>query len=471
MNSFSNTYDSSSSVMFTLGVFLMCFCAIASLYWTNNAELLNYFFPFLSIVVGGLLYAARPAMYLGFTLWIWFLTPFIRRIVDYQMGQFSPVSLVMLTPYLVSAFSFFSVIRFGMLLKKPLYRPFLFMMLGVLYGYVVGLAKSGLFAASFNLVEWICPLIIGFHVLVNWRSYPEHRKAIRSTFTFGVIVMGTYGVLQFIMPAPWDTFWMTSSGMTSIGHPEPFRVRVFSTLNAPGPFAMTMMAGLLLMFEGRGVLSKVALFPGYAGFLLAIVRGAWGGWVLGLILMITRMTGRMRERLIGILILGTLLFLALAYYGPDNSGAEVVGKRIESIGKIQEDGSFKHRMAMYQTRARLFLFNPVGEGLGFIGGGSRNAEGQTRNLDSGILGLFAALGWLGTGLYLAGVYVLIQQIRKNRNWYNDQFAIIAFSIGVSYLLLMVLANQVISIKGVIIWTLFSLALSSKKYHELKGVYK
>ena len=449
----------------------MCACLVLSLYWTNNASLLNYLFPFLSIVVGGLLYAARPEMYLGFTFWIWFITPFMRRIVDYQVGQFSSVSLVMLTPYLVSLFALFTFFRFGMLLKKRMYLPYLLMIGGIMYGYAIGIIKSGVFGASFNLIEWICPLLLGFHVLVNWKNYLQHRYIVRSTFTMGVFVMGVYGIFQFISPAPWDTFWMVNSGMTSIGHPEAFKVRVFSTLNAPGPFAMTLMVGLMLLFDGKSLFSKITIVPGYASFLLAMVRGAWGGWVITLLFVISKLSGALRTRLIGLLVFGIVLILPLQFFGPASTGATRVGDRIETIGNLQEDGSFKHRMGMYQTRTLAFITNPLGNGLGYIGGGSRNDEGQTRNLDSGILALFVMLGWLGTGLYVAGIVIMMRDIMKDRQWYNDQFAIIACGVGLSYIILMVFANQVINLKGVIIWTFLSLSLASRKYHEMLKAYR
>jgi len=471
MNTVGNTLDSTNSVLFSLGVFLLCVCTIAALYWTNNAVLLNYLFPFLSIVVGGLLYITRPELYLSFTYWIWFITPFMRRLVDYQMGQFSAISVVMLTPFLVTALSLFSFFRFGMLLKKRLYQPYLFMMAGVMYGFVIGFIKNGAFGAAFNLMEWLCPLLIGFHILVHWRTYPQHRTIVRSTFTLGVLVMGAYGVFQFIMPAPWDTFWMVQSGMTSIGHPEPFRVRVFSTLNAPGPFAMTMMAGLMILFDGRNVISKIAILPGYAGFLLAIVRGAWGGWLLSLLFVITKMSGQMRTRLIGLLVFGCVLVIPLQFFGPASSGAEVVGDRMGTIGKIGEDGSFKHRVAMYQTRAVGFILNPLGEGLGYIGGGSRNEDGKTRNLDSGIIALFVALGWVGTALYITGIVKFLQAVLRNRRWYNDQFAIIVTGVCISYLALMIFANQFISLKGMIIWPLLSLSLCSRTYNEMHHAHR
>ena len=144
------------------------------------------------------------------------------------------------------------------------------------------------------------------------------------------------------------------------------------------------------------------------------------------------MTGRMRTRLIGLLVLGCLLIIPLQFVGPASSGAQVVGNRIETIGRIAEDGSFRHRVAMYQTRAKGFILNPLGEGLGFIGGGSRNEQGQTRNLDSGIIALFAALGWLGTALYITGVVKFVFGALRNRRWYGDQFAIIVTGVCISF---------------------------------------
>ena len=465
MTSIGHTYSRSNAILFTLGILLLCLCTFTLLLWTNNARLLNLIYPFLSMLVGGLLYVSRPSLYVGFTLWIWFLSPFIRRIVDYQVGVFSPVSLVLLTPFLVTCLSAFSMLRFFTLLKERFYQPFAFMLLGVLYAYIVGLTQFGWFSATFNLIEWICPLFLGFHVLVNWRSYPEHRKVLKSVFTFGVIVMGTYGILQFLMPLPWDAFWMESSGMASIGRPEPYRVRVFSTLNAPGPFAMAMMAGLLLLFDGRSVLSRLALLPGYAAFLLSIVRGAWGGWVLALLVIILNMTGAMRKKLIGVMALAVVLLMSLQLFNQSTSGVQVVRKRLQTMANLHEDGSFQHRIGMYQKRTLAFVSNPVGEGLGFLGGGARTERGQARNLDSGILTLFASLGWPGTGLYVIGGFLLVRNVFRRRNWKEDQFALILGGTGVAYLVLMIFANQVISLKGVILWVFLSLALASRRYHR------
>src|SRR5918912_703929 len=47
-------------------------------------SLMQTLYPSAALVVGLLLYWRYPALYLGFTWWLWFLTPEVRRVVDYQ---------------------------------------------------------------------------------------------------------------------------------------------------------------------------------------------------------------------------------------------------------------------------------------------------------------------------------------------------------------------------------------------------
>ncbi|MCG8363360.1 MAG: O-antigen ligase domain-containing protein, partial [Pseudanabaenales cyanobacterium] len=44
-------------------------------------------FPLGSIVVGVFLYRRYPIFYVGFTWWLWFLGPLVRRLIDYQSGH------------------------------------------------------------------------------------------------------------------------------------------------------------------------------------------------------------------------------------------------------------------------------------------------------------------------------------------------------------------------------------------------
>ena len=61
------------------------------------------------------------------------------------------------------------------------------------------------------------------------------------------MVMGAYGVWQYMVAPAWDGFWIESTGLLTFGKPEPRQIRVFSTMHSNGPFAVTMMAALLLL--------------------------------------------------------------------------------------------------------------------------------------------------------------------------------------------------------------------------------
>src|SRR5215212_3805467 len=98
---------------------------------------LNYLYPVAAFAVGGFLYWCHPGLYLGFTFWLWFLTPEVRRLVDYQQG-WDPVNPVMLAPQLVTALTFFTVLRHLPKLRLLHFFPFALVFLGLFYGYSAG---------------------------------------------------------------------------------------------------------------------------------------------------------------------------------------------------------------------------------------------------------------------------------------------------------------------------------------------
>lgn len=457
------SYPSSRALLLPIGVSLLGISVVALGLWSRSHVLVEYAYPGVALLVAGLLYATRPAHYLGFMWWIWFVTPFVRRLADYQALTFSSASPVMLTPYLVAGLCLVTLFRFGGHLRERRYAPVRLALLGIGYGYLVGIALAGPSAATFDLLEWATPVLVGFHVLVLWDQYPEHRGVLRTTFGWGVLVLGAYGVLQFIAPAPWDVHWMTASGMTSsIGQPEAYEIRVFSTLNSPGPFAMVMMAGLLLLLDSRGLLARIAAAPGYASFLLSLVRAAWGAWLVGLLYAALGFRGAARRRLLVVLGVGAFALLPLTVYAPL---AERVSHRFESFSKLEEDTSFKARWRLYTTVTGRVISNPVGQGLGSLGRAAKLNAGQVVSIDSGLLAIPLTLGWIGTAFYLAGLVGMMRGALRARARTRDPFAIIACAVAVGYLWALVFANQVTGVKGVVLWTFMALAVAAGVYHD------
>jgi hypothetical protein len=448
-----------------ISLFALSGGTLGFLYWSGHAGLIKFAYPGLATLLGFWLYASRPAMYLGYTLWMWFLTPFVRRVVDYGVGVYDGKNLVMLAPYLVTGIAAITILRKGRRLTNRTYLPLLLALIGVIYGYLVGLAQVGLMAATMGLLEWLLPVIFATHLFLSWRSYPDFRDVFRSTFTWGVLLMGVYTIFQYIFAPPWDMFWLDQSGMEfSMGDPKAGQFRVFGTLNSTGPFAKTMMSGLLLLFAGGGPLSYLSAGPGGVSLLLSNVRAAWGGWFAGVCYLVLRTRGTLRKRLAALLVLAIAFGTPLFIYTPNT---QRVVDRAETITEIQQDGSFQARVAIHVRAAPEVLTTPIGRGIGAFGTGAKFNEDISGFMDSGILEVPLTLGWVGTLLYGGGLGWMLIRILRIRSSDADSFAVVATSVVISYMSMMLFNIQLLGLSGTVTWSLAVLAFGSKLYHEEK----
>jgi hypothetical protein len=427
--------------------------------------LLVYLFPVSALAVGLLLYWRYPNLYLGFTWWLWFLTPAVRRLVDYQEG-WNPTNPIMLAPYLVAGLASFALLHHLPKLQLSHLFPFGMIFLGLFYAYGVGAYTGGTLIATYDLLSWAVPVLFAFYLAVHWHAYPDQRRVIERTFVWGILVMGLYGLLQYFNPPAWDRYWMESAPISSIGTPEPFEVRVFSTLNSPGVFALVMMGGLLLTLSGGGLLRWPAAVAGYASFLLSLVRAAWGGWITGLLFMVAQ-RGRFRLRLSATVLVMGLVAWPLLNVGPI---AETVDARLQTVTELEEDTSFNARLAFYAEFAPTAFFNPIGEGLGSTGlatklGTAGGELGQFASFDSGLMNIPFVLGWPGASLYVAGlVWLLSYALRSGRSG-SDLFAVASRGIIVAMLTQLVFVNVLVgSSAGMVFWSFLGSALAARSYH-------
>lgn len=446
--------DPKRSPLLAGGIILIAFGMYGMLFLSSHPSalrLLSLSYMGVSVVVGAWLYISSPALYLGFIWWLWFLSPFVRRIIDYHLGSFTPPSAAfsLLAPYAATLVILIDLPRFGRVLTRRMGVPLLICFVAILYGYLVGMTKVDPFRATTVLLDWVCPLLMALFVLVRWRQYPRLRSVFRTTFMWGVAVLGAYGLYQFFVAPPWDVLWMEGSRMISLGKPEPFEIRVFSTLSSPGPFAMVIMSGLVLLFDGKGLIGRLAPIPGYLAFLVSLVRGAWGGWVLALSYSMLRLQNASRGRVIAILVLVSAVTVPLIMSGEIG---EQAGERMETFSNLESDGSLQARQRMYTTIGVELLFNPIGEGLG------------ARTFDSDFVTILYQLGWIGGGLYVLGLFLMmIPVIRDTPS--SDRFAILVSGIAVAYFALMLMGPQVSEIKGCVFWSCMAFAVAARRYHE------
>ena len=453
--------DQTRATILGIGIALFAFCLLGIVVSTPYAVYVNYLYPVTALALGAWFYLTNPGLYFGFTWWTWFLSPFMRRYVDYEVGFFSEASYIMLTPMLVTGLSLFTVLRYVGRFQMRLYQPMALVFGGLIYGYAVGLFRNGPMPATLDLLEWACPLFFAFHVLVHYRQYPVYRRLTRAVFTWGLLIMGVYGIVQYFAPLPWDRFWVIESGMTTIGRPEAYELRIFSTLNSPGPFAGILMVGLLVLLEARSLTARLALAPGFVSFLLSLVRSAWGGFATALLYAGARLQSRLRLRLLVVLGLGALLSLPLLL---NDAVSERVAPRIETLGELGSDNSFRARSGLYSIAALNSLTEPIGRGLGSFGRAATFNANAIASFDSGLMIIPFTLGWPGATLYVFGWIWMIYWILRLRQADTDQFTMIAAAIVMGMIAQMVFSNQLTGVIGMATWTFTALAVASSHYY-------
>jgi hypothetical protein len=427
---------------------LFLFTALCLL--AGAGSLLNVAFPVGSLAVGAFLYFRYPILYIGFTWWIWFITGFVRRLADYRSSYTEP-SPLLLAPYLVTALTLVTVFRYLPKARREGGLSFILPLVGVFYGFLIGLINYSPFEATRGLLDWLTPITFGFHLLINWRNFPSYYKTIQRTFVWGILVMGIYGIAQYALAPEWDRSWLINSGMTSSGGaPVAFGMRVFSTMNSIEPFSAVMAAGLLLLFNKPGVLNLFASGAGYLSFLLSLTRSAWIGWLAGLLTLGSSLKAKNQMRLFATIAVLALIVLPLTTVEPFSA---TINKRAETLSNVQEDGSYKDRTGFLNATSEHAFTNLFGDGI------------NSQFYDSALLGSFLNLGWLGTICYFSGMLSLILKLFQNSQGSSNFFTGTARAIVMSCLVrIPVNGSSILGIGGLLLWGFLALNIASQKYY-------
>ncbi|MEP7342033.1 MAG: O-antigen ligase domain-containing protein [Acidobacteriota bacterium] len=429
----------------------------------GQGAMLRFAFPAVATAVGFYLYWKHPVEYICFVWWLWFLSPFLRRFVDYQSGWVDP-SPVLLAPVMVSFIAGLGFLRHFLPSVRYGGMPFVLAFAGAIYGFGIGLIRSSFdYTLVQPLLAWLTPIFIGFHLFNNWRDYPRYRDALQRTFLLGALAMGIYGVAQFMLAPAWDQFWMTNVEYLSFGKPQPMEIRVFSTLNAPGPFSVVMMACLLLLFSTRNWLKFPALAGGYLSFLLCLTRAAWIGWAIGLVSLLITMDLKARLRTIAVILVLAGAVVPLAMMPPFR---DVVVPRLQTFTNAKDDLSLAARMEGYGNYLKDAFLDPLGKGIGVMERSyavAADDEGIGPH-DSAILELLLSLGLPGTLLYGLGLIVLLLGLRPRPNTRSDTFVNAARAISLGMFVQLVLGSVILGVMGVVLWSFAGVVVAAQMYY-------
>ncbi len=428
---------------------------------------MQFVYPGFAMFIAGWLYAIRPELYMGFVWWVWVVTPLVRRVVDYNLGYFTSISAIMLTPFLVTLFCLFTIVRNGNHLLHRSYVPFTLVVFAVIYGFMIGLVNVGIQAAIFDFLQWLCPLAFAFHVVLTWSEYPKYRQVVLRSFASIVLFLGVYGIVQYYAGPEWDMFWLSESGMTSsMGKAEATKFRIFASLNSAGTLALYLMAGLLVLFDWKGSFPRLSSVPGYVALLLTLVRSAWIGWIAGLAYMIYRLRGAQKARLVSILVITAIVCAPFIVSPAVFARLEARFATFENLG---EDNSFESRLGLYRAASQRILTEPLGLGLGNFGTAAKISRGKTRTFDSGYLAIALTLGWPGTALFALGLGLLMRKSLGRSVGEDDHFSVISASIGSALVLVLFSSNIAIGASGMLFWFFLSMPLCAKMYRSSNPV--
>jgi hypothetical protein len=368
------------------------------------SKLLIVLFPALSLMVALYLIGRLRHYYIAFVCWLFFLTPMIRRIIEFRTGS-ATASFVMVSPFL-ACIAGLVVFRhdWSQLFTQRL-RPWLYVAAAILYGTMVGLLSNPRIAVIQDLFGWISPICFSLYIYFHREHFAELFDTLRTSFLYGITVMGLYGIYQFFFLTPWDIFWMEGSGLTSIGFPEPMQVRVFSTMNTPQPFADFLIVGLLLGVSSTRRIRFLAMPIGLLALGLTMSRSAWIGGVLAMAFLSISFTARQRVQ-IAALLLASVAVLGVAIQVPEID--EVLTRRLQTFNNLQDDGSVNDRVASQERAISLFQSSPFGLGLGADArsaqaGPSYGAPKLPIALgDNGIEEIMLSFGWFGSIVFIIG---------------------------------------------------------------------
>lgn len=414
--------------------------------------------------------------YPGVLISLWVLIPEVRRLLDWQLG-FSLLPVVNLLPLaaliplvgIVFKAARRNTLSYGFKLAGWLWVA------GFAYGLVVGWLSGKLFGAIYESSLFLLPLLIGLWIatmdaVLARRTF---RRFVDSALVLA-FVTSIYGIFQYVAPPPWDAYWMENSGLNSIGHPLPFEVRVFSTLNSPLMFADFIAITMLLTLhrlDKKSVWLTVPLFACVAALTLTLVRTAWLELAIGVIVFLClnprRLVVASTAGFVGVLML--LVVANLAQITGNPQVASTVQDRLQTFNDLQSDGSADARTSASTFTLHVALQEPLGQGLGFgtatkLSAGSAVATAGTYSSDNGYLMRFLEMGAFGFTLYLATIATaLALSFAGLRRAYaardNTSASLFATSIAVQVALIGadLSADQHIALMAIVFWSVVGLS--------------
>lgn len=407
-----------------------------------------------SVAIAVWLARHRPVATIEFSLWLWILGPQVRRMVDVSTAYYHDPSYILIAAPLASLVlsPHIRTLRWQGL-RRPV-RPLLMAVAAITVGYAVGAVQIGLRPATGALLLWLVPPLLGLQAIAVGDDHDELAAAVERVFVWGTLIVGIYGIVQFSAVPTWDAFWMNNAPIASIGAPHPFEVRVFSTLNSPGPLATFLAAAVLYLTSARHAMRVPAQVAGLMCLALSMVRTAWLATLLGLVFVMT--AGRSRARVTALTALALVAVAILQVSGPVE---QAIVDRIDESREGSQDDSFVARLALHEEMVPALVDDVAGRGLGASGVAARLGDATTGivDLDSGLLDFAFTLGLPAALFALAAIGMGGAELART-GLRRGVLPVGVVAAGLSVLLQMLGGNTLTGIGGVVFFLVWGVGL-------------
>ncbi|TPW27924.1 O-antigen ligase family protein [Pararhizobium mangrovi] len=429
--------------------------------FSGAAKVLRPGFPVLTLAFAAfLLMRGDYRRYVSFCLWLFLLTPEVRRLVDLRAGWVEP-NMLMLAPYLCGALSL-GTLAFALTSPRhPISLGLVLMAFASLYGFLISPISGTFLAGGYDFLRFIIPPCFGLAIAMNVGSHDILRADLRALLVLSLTLVGGYAIYQFWYLPSWDATWMENAKMESIGSPEPFKVRSFSTLNSPGSLAIFLMIALTMTIGTRGWLRWPAMAIGTFALSLTVVRAAWIGMALVFFFYVLAAPARTRGSVVLLCIAGVF---AAPFVLVNEQANELITQRLSTLTNLSADQSANDRLAAYRSLGDDLQSSLLGKGLGTTGSyQSASGEGNATVVDGGPIEIILKIGLLGAFVYYAGVLVLMVQlffpVLRNRPRDGD-FLAACRAVALTGIVLQASSPSTVGEMGLFMWLAVGFGLAS-----------
>lgn len=447
--------DKTKKAWFSIAIFsVLVACSLTLGFSRYTLQLI----PFLALLTGFYLYSINPPFYISFALWMHFVAPEIQRVIDYKIGTLNEGYLL----FSANIVTLISIIAFLKNIPKiPVKEslPFVLPFAATIYSLFVSIVSSP--PQDWILVDQfpslVGPVVFGFYLYINWRSFPLYRNIFEKTFLWGTLFLGIYGLFQFVTAPAWDRHWLFAIKKWSYGLPEPFAIRIWSGTSDFQTYAVTAIIGLLiLLYKFNWALRIPAVSITGLGILLTQARAAWLSGIIAFFIFISKLKSKTQVRVLMILVFLIAITLLLTF--SNEAFYQTISNRLESLVSSGDDVSLNVRKDLYGSFFDSALSQVVGVGLA----GNINLGGFVLS-DAPLFIYLFYLGWLGLLPYFTGMFILIFNLCSSSAATEEYFVLFSQAFVIALIVMIGFNNILMGTMGVYFWSILSLGLAGCRY--------